>query len=359
MRSLWGDPVVLSDSGTVILRLDPEGTLVWSHVFDGPQLLNAVAPCGDDIVVAGYSVQDTQHVTRLDPNGNTVWTHQLGPGEIRFEDISCDLSSNLVVGGLSLGSFRLHDTLPEFEAGTFLAKYSPEGDVAFAQSLAPLGSGEYEPLERYIRAVTTQPDGSITLLLEHTSAVALGGDVIAPASEELNMLVARLTATGDLVWTNQLHADFLRADSLHVDDGGRVVVSGRFSGAITLGESTYESSEAQGFLAALNADGDFAWAEALPTEDLARSSFRFDDDGVRTLVIDDDSLTFTNVSASGSQDTMQIDLGGSNWDGRSAVVANDDALVVVGRASPDSDWPPLASEQGHGEQDLVILHFPF
>lgn len=125
-----------SDYHTVVRKLDPAGTMLWSKTMD-LAMGSAIAVDGSGNVVIGGSVVGAlpgatsaglsdAFVAKLDPSGNPIWTKQLGTsGGDYGTGVAVDAAGNVFLGGRVDGALA-GQTRQGYSDG-FLRKYAATG----------------------------------------------------------------------------------------------------------------------------------------------------------------------------------------------------------------------------------------
>lgn len=154
--------------------VDAEGSTLWRH--DGgigagrSSFLWAVAADGDGYVSQiGFS-NSTSFVRQENSNGNENWIRLIEPassgGGSRAMAVDVDAAGNTYVGGQYGGTLQFEPDL-QLTGGThFIAKYDPEGNVAWAANLPHMNVGNY------LMSLVVDEHGRIhtaATVLDHTS----------------------------------------------------------------------------------------------------------------------------------------------------------------------------------------------
>ncbi len=258
----------------------PDGTVFVGGMFTSP-----VSGC---IFGAGEANQTTlfSHgerdlfLARYNPDGTLAWVRGCG-GNDADEVAGLSLlpdGSTLVVGQFStttiFGAGEPNETTliatprpPPFSSqgsDLFLAKYNPDGNLAWARKT---GTGaEYE----FAHGIRTLPDGSALVAGGFTADATLGageaGETTLPFISGSRFL-ARFNPNGALAWARQFAGvySFITPGSIAALDDGTAFVTGTFTGTATFGAGEAQQTDLvsagdlDGFLARFTPTGQLSW----------------------------------------------------------------------------------------------------
>jgi len=215
------------------VALDSTGNIFVTGVFRG------TLDMGKGPMTGAGVMTDDVFLAKLDAAGATLWsmgfgdqTNQAGFG------VATDSSGNVVVvgrfeGGINFGSGALNS------AGTtdvFVAKFDGTGKLLWAKRYGAAGADQ-------ARAVAVDAMGNIHLTGSFTTSIDFGGGAIKPVSGGGNdLFVAKLDANGNHIWSRPFGDNKSQVgNGLAVDLKGNVVVTGSFSGTMTLPPSMLPS----------------------------------------------------------------------------------------------------------------------
>jgi hypothetical protein len=180
--------------------VDPAGGLLWAKAFrtsGGDDVLHAGVelPTGGFLLAGGSGT-----VLNLDPSGGLVWARSYGLAEIR-------------------------EIAPSAGGGFVMAGWRPAGGSDAAELIAIDAAGEILWRGTYGQtgvayrffAVAPLPGGGFLA----------GGEVNGPGFTDFHGWVARLDASGDLVWQRHLNDPGGEVHAVAVAAGGGVLVGGR------------------------------------------------------------------------------------------------------------------------------------
>ncbi|MBL9126137.1 MAG: hypothetical protein JNL97_00750 [Verrucomicrobiales bacterium] len=173
-----------SAGGPLLCKYDPDGNLLWVRRGEGiwKSFGDWKSGGGDATSIA------------LAPDGEIVISGRMNVGTARFGAVSISIVGSPV----------------EPEAGGFLAKYAPSGDLRWVKALPPSAFGLNNRA-----GVVMDREGN--LLISGTmidGRAQLGGTQIAlDDSGHLGSFVAKLAPTGDLIWAKAAPIGGLAVDS--------------------------------------------------------------------------------------------------------------------------------------------------
>ncbi|HRI65076.1 MAG TPA: SBBP repeat-containing protein [Polyangium sp.] len=245
---------VLSPVGNdlFVLKLDPDGKLVWSQMFGGdgnqrPTAMTATAD-GGCIVVGNSSGKfaigtadavDTSSgsfVLRLDSNGEPQWFDVVdGSGPVTIHDVAVAPNGTIAIGGAFTDAFTMGD-LPELASHAaqdgFWAVYDDTGKVLRNKAVG--GDGYSDSINALVFRPT---DGNLLLTGQVEGPVDLGGGLITNVDMyDSNTYVLAVNTAGEYV-NSRLYgrSGSDGAYGLAVDDDGNAYVAGEFYGSIAFG----------------------------------------------------------------------------------------------------------------------------
>lgn len=173
-----------------------------------------------------------------DPSGNVIATGYFSSDEIAF------------------GSITLINNTPGF-SDLFIVKYDPNGDVLWAQGLG----GDFD--DRGF-SVATDASGNILLAGNFASTtITVGGQTFTNAGSPGDILLVKYDAAGNVLWATREGGPALEIPyACAFDDGGNMIVAGRFSSnSITFGTTTLlQAGSMDVFVVKYDAAGNVLWA---------------------------------------------------------------------------------------------------
>src|SRR5690606_11102269 len=229
------------------LAVGPDGAAYATGLFFDTATFGdttLVSAGGRDIFAVKYS-----------PEGDVVWARNGGGHD---KDEGCGTAGD--AGGAAYGCGRFWDTATLGDStltsaghyDVFLVKYSPEGDVLWADRGGSTG-GE--------RAYAVTVDGSDVYLVGRFARTATFGPLTLTSEGGQDVFLVKYTSDGHALWGRRgggATDDVSRA--VVVDAAGEVYVAGRFGQTATFGDTTLVSAGRHDvFLARYSPEGDLRW----------------------------------------------------------------------------------------------------
>jgi hypothetical protein len=205
-------------------------------------------------------------VVKLDSNGNTVWARGWGGAD---QDQGYDLAVDAAGNVIAVGSAAYPNGTGGWVENTSLVrKYSPTGQLAWAQSFAGPTNAAY--------GVTTDAAGNAYVCGKFSGTVDFNPDrklVNSVSGNYGSAYVLKLTAAGAYGRVSAFATDrtldpnaYVELSDIALDGAGNVVVGGYYQGQVDLDPSptvTYRPPTPRGingFVAKLSAGGSLVWA---------------------------------------------------------------------------------------------------
>ncbi len=305
--------------GLFVAKLDANGHYLWGHAFSDNSMYSgidvAVTP-EDDIAIAfvlegqtavlGQAIPEADErdtlVIRLDSEGSLLWSRLLGgSGWQQFATVAVNQDGEIFVSGVSTGVLDFGGGARPSAGGqdAFFAKLGPDGSHVFSRVF---GDGQDETAWD----VATAANGEVLLTGNFAGTIDLGGgELTARGFDTKNLFIARYDSDG-----NHLHSQRIAGTSRlphsciapASDDG--VVICGSYHNTIELGDITYDTRDHStsladdGFLAIIDAQGDVVASHSFGGEEL---------DGCNAVVVDSQGDIFATGNFMGV-----VNLGGSD-----------------------------------------------
>jgi hypothetical protein len=273
-----------------VLKLDPDGNLVWAKSMGGPSpevgRNIAVDASGNvytdgDITGTGdydpgpgvfelvYNGPFTNYISKLDSNGDFVWAKLIGGNLVGQNHVlGIDASANVY----STGDFHgTHDFDPGSgtanltsvgAADIYLLKLNSDGDFVWAKSMGG-------PSNDAGRNITTDSLGNTYIGGWFNDTVDLdpgAGVAEFTSAGSFDHFVVKFNSAGNLVWaTTYGGPDFERTSGIAVDPSNNVFITGSFLGTTDLHpgpevNNFTSAGDEDLFVLKLDSVGNFEWA---------------------------------------------------------------------------------------------------
>ncbi len=227
------------DQDIFLIKLDIDGTLVWTKYFDngGQQLPRAIARLADDNLIIVGSITDQANnrdvqLLKVDARGNQIWSRNYGG------DISESAND---VATLADGGFVI---VGENDAGTDI-----ESDILVVRFDA-LGNARWQ---KTFGTDRSDVGNAITVLGD---GLAIVGDSKNEAGFDNDIVVYDLDASGDIIWERRLSNNFL--------EEGRAITATQDGGIVIAGQI---NDQPDAFAAKFDAAGNLRWSRTIGSND--------------------------------------------------------------------------------------------
>ncbi len=285
------------NTGGFIVKLDPEGTLVWARSLNGSVNTFAVNdisvdPAGNTWVIGTFagtmdinpgpgivtitsSGGSDVFFLRLDPDGNLIRQGRGGGSEDDTgNSIVADQLGNAYMTGrvrqgavFQSGPNSAGDLVTGFnEPDVFILKLPPTGDFAWYHNVGGFFWDEGN-------AIALDPEGNVlvTGAMSGPSDFGQSNPLILPGDGSKDIFVYKLSNDGAIIWATAVgpgQEDIAR--DIAIDAQGDIYTTGTFNGTVDFDPgSEVTSLDAQGgrraFVQKLTSTGAFAWASMLPS----------------------------------------------------------------------------------------------
>jgi hypothetical protein len=289
------------DYDVFVLKLDPQGNVLWVRGFGGSAFDVAFSMAADaqgNAVLAGYITGTVDmdpgpgsfelasagnadaFVLKLDPLGQFLWARRFGgTANDNAEAVAVHADGRVVVAGrfLLTGDVGPGPGLPPItsqgNSDLFLLEFDAQGTP-----LRMIGLGGTGFDAAY--GMTALPDGAVVIGGSFSFTMDFdpgpGEALLSVGGNAQNGFLLKLTPEWELEWANQLaSSDFSRVNSLAVDAVGNVHLTGGFNGTIDLDPGPGEQLVAvQGLedapVVSLAPNGDLIAAGVLTNSSFAR-----------------------------------------------------------------------------------------
>ncbi|MCA9623629.1 MAG: hypothetical protein KC731_31625, partial [Myxococcales bacterium] len=215
------------------VAVGPSGELVVAGCFTGPMSLGGS-------MLPSYGGTDL-FLAKFDAQGNHAWSLSFGDATNQCSvngvssavpSVAVDATGSIILGGSFFGvvDFGGGPLVAVSNASDiFLAKLDPAGVHQWSHRF---GTSTLDPGAE----VAIAPGGDIVLTGTVYAAIDLGGGVL-PHGGSGDMFVARYSSNGAHLWSHDFAASATqRAEAVHVDLNGDILISGALSGSFDFGD---------------------------------------------------------------------------------------------------------------------------
>jgi len=195
-------------------------------------------------------------VSRIEQDGSLGWSlESTGNTDTYGETVSIGGDGNIYVAGfygkgsaasyMSIGEAKVEAAAGE-QTNLFVAKINPAGDALWLKSF---DSG---PL-----------DTARGLAVDAKGAVYVSGD--SATESGTHAFLRKLDEQGNTVWLSQFNSpEYASTNSVNVAKNGDLLITGSFSGAVSMGKEVIKSKGGyDAFAARISSDGGVLWARQL------------------------------------------------------------------------------------------------
>ncbi len=198
--------------------------------------------------------------------------------------------------------------------GTYLTKYSNAGNFLWARKISDTNVADAYGLK-------TDAAGNSYVVTTFTGTTTLGTATLT-SSGASDIVIAKYTTSGDVVWATKAGGSAVdKGISITTDAAGNSYITGSLSGTAVFGSTILSSAAStDGFVAKLNANGSFAWAQKMGGNSA--------DEGV-SVVIDASGTVYVAGNFSSS-----FSLAGANL----AYSGNQDIFLVAYSNAGTAQW---------------------
>ncbi|MDP4828468.1 MAG: SBBP repeat-containing protein, partial [Flavobacteriales bacterium] len=390
--TLWAVNTQQPNSGFTSIAstaTDSDGNVIMTGRFDNPTDFDP-SPTSEVVLTSTGNVD--VFIWKTSADGDFLWVKQIGGSLGQFvEDLAVDSEGSIYITGRmdgltdfdpSDGIYELNATGGQGAGDIFIAKYSSDGDLVWAQRI---GTGSAQSG----KGIAVDNDGSVYVTGDFFGPLidfdaGPGETLLSATFGTRDMFILKLSSDGTFQWVKKLN-DYNQGSGnefgrgVRVDPSGNLYLHGQFSGTAPVdfdpGSGAFELTPAPSlistFVMKLDASGDFQWARLLDSNiSLSKDAFALSATGDLFLggsfvdTIDaDPGVNSDEFTSFGSSDifisrwssagihvwTRQI--GGLELDWASGLaVDSDDNVFFTGGFNDTVDFDP-----GNGEFSLSTL----
>ena len=249
-RRAWGKQAIVDENGDVIMIGFFSDTVNFG---------------GEDLQSAG---QDDIFITKLNgKNGELIWARRFGgKGMDRGESVIVDSKGDLFITGLFSGTVDFGGS--ELVGGDgwgniFLVKLKgTDGSHVWSKSFGGTGTN-------FIKDSAVDSNGNIIMTGEFQGKINFGGDSLESVGNKSDIFVVKLKADGSHNWSKSFGGNGMdKGESITVDSGDNVLVTGSFGATINFGGGSLKSKgNSDIFVAKLSGNqGEYIWAKGFGSE---------------------------------------------------------------------------------------------
>ena len=316
-----------SGSDFFISKYSNDGALVWTKSFGGANADNvhsiAVDISGNIVVIGEFyspkimlgTIELTNSgkpgspeifIAKLSTDGTALWAKSAkGAGFDEGRAIATDSMGNVICAGwyqsptLTIGQITLKNNGLR---DAFVVKYSPAGEVVWAQGLGAENSESCS-------AIATDHQGNIILAGDFRSAkLVLGATTLANSSKDnSDAFMLKLDPQGKILWAKSMGGSLGDAATcVTTDFQGNVIVGGFFASPVLRFKSITIANQGNYdvFIVKYDSNGSFLWAKSSGGDEL---------DNINSITSDSDGnlycfggfgsrkITFGDISLIGTQ----------------------------------------------------------
>lgn len=209
---------------------DSAGNVILAGTFSS--YLNLAA---DNVLTVAPNDGYDGFVLKLDPEGEILWVRQLiGPGDQSIVDVAVDAMGNIFLTGTFDQQIDLGEGLVVSNNQSndiFVTKLGPDGAPAWGRTY---GGPSYDTAQRIAVNAAGQP----IIVGKYAESVSFGGQVLTSASGGSEPYIVKLAAGGSTVFARALPSSLQgSADLTGVasDAQGSTLITGSFSDVIDVG----------------------------------------------------------------------------------------------------------------------------
>jgi len=269
----------LSNSGSYISKLDPNGNFTWVKLISGSVYISdegapsiAVDAAGSAYITGtfggtvnfgGISLTSTfgsdVFLAKLDSNGNFIWAEKIGGyGNNQGFSICVDAWGSAYItgcfGGYQFGSASLTSS---GNYDIFIAKFDSRGNFIWVKKAG--GSG-YE----YGKSIAADAFGN-TYITGSFQGNCSFGSISLTSSGNSDIFIAKIDSIGNFIWAKKAGGTANEFGSaIAVDAAGNTYITGGFDLTASFGSTTLANSvNRKIFTSKLDSNGNFLWAKKI------------------------------------------------------------------------------------------------
>jgi hypothetical protein len=278
--TMLGGGVKLAGQGVedaMLLKLEPDGDLVWAKSYGTPGAESAAAVAVDgkgDIYMAGMLTMAIDlgggplwgnkgsvdvFLAKLDANGKHLWSKRYGDSLGQWvHDIAAHPAGGVVIAGQFEGTIDLGAGPLTSGGGTdaFVARIDDAGHAVWSKRFGGPGA-------QAARGLAVRPDGHVALVGNFEGSVDFGGGAL-PSAGASDAFLVELSDTGEHVRSIRWGDGADEAvNAVGMDPAGNLVLAGRFGGKLDFGSGLHTCAGSEdAFAVKLDPSGKALWSRS-------------------------------------------------------------------------------------------------
>lgn len=236
------------------IRLQDSGsTIIYGDFYD-------TAIIGDTIFTAPDNYRDA-FIGILNTNGEYDFIRQIGGERDQWiDDVEMQADGSLIITGqfynqAILGGITL--TALDTDIDAFVAKIANNGDLLWVNQVGGAGN-------QYIYITEVQTDESIMISGEFTNQVISGSVTVSTTDEGWDRYIGKMDRNGNTIWLNSIGGiGNQQIDDIEAQADGSYIISGNMTPEGVFGTITLTTSDRDGYIAKIDANGDFIWSRQI------------------------------------------------------------------------------------------------
>lgn len=280
----FGTVQLTSNGGKDIFmaRFDENGDCLWAIDGGGSGedagVAVSVAPNGDILLVGWYSAVATiagstltsqgyadGFVARFDANGNGIWCRSFGGTSWdNGYGVALDNTGNVYITGryTTSATFDGLTVSGTGDADLFVAKYDPNGELTWLTGSSDAGWKQSV-------GITVGASGQVHVSGYYYGSMTICSSTLTGDATNYRPFLSCFDSSGAVLWQQDLPCTGTGyCYSMAARPGGDIVLTGSFTGDLTIDSSTLSSvGIGDAWVAAFNSAGDVLWAQAMSGTD--------------------------------------------------------------------------------------------
>jgi hypothetical protein len=206
---------------------------------------------------------------KLTPQGEVVWSQHFG-ATVTGTALVVDDKGGVFVGGTATGPYDLGAGKQGGDTEGFVLKVDAEGKYLWSQRLPEIEPNLSNKLRPAVHRLAVDASGNVILFGTFGASVRVDSETVQGLGP-LNLLLAKLKPDGQRSWTRRFEtriatADLLGKPSLAVDANGAVSLVGLYDGPLSLGGNPLVTGSRDLFWARFDADGSHIASEGFAVD---------------------------------------------------------------------------------------------